>query len=964
MARAVNLAGPSARSAGARSSRRPGLLRARYRTIALLVLLPFAVFGLPAAVGYPLIVGDDLAQNFPLRVLVGRILASGHAPLWDPYLWSGAPLLAGFNAGAAFPTTLLFGVLPATFAWVLTEALTYASAAAGLYVFLRLRRLVAPAALLGALTFAYGGFMAGQLVHIGAVSGVAMIPWLLVSLVLLENATRRAPLADGWPTAARAALPGAALFALAVGLLILAASPGSMLYGMIAVGVYVLFLLRRHRRRGGRRALVGWVVAAGVVGLLVGAIQWLPGLLYAESSQRGAVGFSFFSSGSLPLPLTLLLLIPNLVGGYGRFGQPSYAGTFNLPELTSYVGILPLVAAFATIPRNWGRGRRLAERRAWQAIALLGLVLSWGGNTPLGQVLYHIPIYGQQRDQSRNVATLDLALAILLALWVDGLLRGATARARSRPSGMLAFLPPLLVVVLAVAVLVWEGPAQHLLTVGSVIPGLFVHLAATLAISALLAVVAAVIVVRIDHWGVGRRTRVLTMFVVADLLVFAATGYWAPPHRVTLQRVTPTSAPLAAAMGSGGRFAVFDPGLLLSSAVPQMYRYPQLNILGQPDLNILRRLPSVQGYGSVVSGGYNGATGAHAQTFVRPVSLANGVMSALNLRILLSFPIYFSQRVPSGAPLGAKARYVHATRLSAGGRAVWYFGDQQTVSRVAVPVLAPASSAAGLAHARVGLVGMHGTIRWPSVRTVVVGGTLRVQFLSPEPAAGFLVSAPPHVAVLFGVPRAVTQTGPLVLDGTLQGFLPLSQWRPDGMIGSFALFKNTQALGPYWLQGLPAHIGSHAPSALPAVSTPSAQLAGGAIHVLHSSVSGSATVQVRTPSRAVLVRSEADASGWRAWVRGPGNSSGHWQPVIRVGLVQGVVLPAGTWTVRYSYRPGIVVAAGGATLLGFAVVLSAGLLGVRVRRGRRDHESPATPQSSPPASSSVHGSPSNGHGRR
>src|ERR1700685_1016911 len=92
---------------------------------ALLIALPAVIFGVPALLGHPVLLGDDLTQNFPLRVLTGDQLRGGHLPLFDPYIWSGAPLLAGWNAGAAYPFTWLFAVIPSTGAWVLNQLVTY-----------------------------------------------------------------------------------------------------------------------------------------------------------------------------------------------------------------------------------------------------------------------------------------------------------------------------------------------------------------------------------------------------------------------------------------------------------------------------------------------------------------------------------------------------------------------------------------------------------------------------------------------------------------------------------------------------------------------------------------------------------------------------------------------------------------------------------------------------------------------
>jgi hypothetical protein len=98
--------------------------------VAVLVALPVLIFGVPALLGHPVYPGDDLTQNFPLRVLAGQQIRSGQLPLYDPYIWSGAPLLAGWNAGAAYPLTFLFAIVPATAAWTLN--LIYTRAVAGL----------------------------------------------------------------------------------------------------------------------------------------------------------------------------------------------------------------------------------------------------------------------------------------------------------------------------------------------------------------------------------------------------------------------------------------------------------------------------------------------------------------------------------------------------------------------------------------------------------------------------------------------------------------------------------------------------------------------------------------------------------------------------------------------------------------------------------------------------------------
>ena len=189
--------------------------------------------------------------------------------------------------------------------------------------------------------------------------------------------------------------------------------------------IYAAWQVARLGRRAGPAPVS--VTAGLALGLCLGAVQWLPGLAAISTSQRGADSMALFSSGSLPVRWLLLALVPDLLGGSGSLGQPGFFAFYNLTEVTSYVGILPLVAAFALLGRLRWRPR-LPEWLVWHVMALAGVVLALGGNTPLGNVLYHLPLFGDQRLQSRNILVLDLALAVLLAYWADQPFAGSRDR--------------------------------------------------------------------------------------------------------------------------------------------------------------------------------------------------------------------------------------------------------------------------------------------------------------------------------------------------------------------------------------------------------------------------------------------------------------------------------------------------------------------------------------------------------
>src|SRR5437868_755771 len=164
------------------------------------------------------------------------------------------------------------------------------------------------------------------------------------------------------------------------------------------------------------------------------------------------------------------------------------------------------------------------------------------------------------------------------------------------------------------------------------------------------------------------------VLVVVDLLVYSANQYWltAPP-RSALTDTTGMATAVAAHTGSSGRFAIYDPDQSDTAA---------LDDLGQPDLNVLRRLSSVQGYGSVVSGDYDRATGSHQQSDLSVTALAGTTFDDLNLTTLVTRPGYFTE--PPGSTVAPTGPVPVA--VPAGGQHAWYLGSPRRPTGVSIHV--------------------------------------------------------------------------------------------------------------------------------------------------------------------------------------------------------------------------------------------------------------------------------------
>lgn len=856
------------------------------------------VFALPALAGLPVMPGDDHTQNFPLRVLAGTQIRHGHLPLFDPYIWSGAPLLGGWNAGAAYPLTLLFAVLPGVAAWTLNMVITWWAAGLGTFAFLRASRLSVTASFLGALSFAFAGAMPAQIPHFGLVTGLSWVPLaLLATLRLAESTGLRQRL--GW----------LAVLAAAMGLVILAGEPRSIDDAVIIVTMYACWRAWRLRGLAAGSVFLGAVLAGAALGVALGAVQWLPGLAAIDTSQRVAHSAFLFDSGSLARNRLLLSLVPDLLGGSGSFGQPAFLGTYSLNEVTGYVGLMPLAAACALLARL--RWRPLPEWFIWHLMALVGVLLALGGNTPLGRVLLYLPFFGDQRLQSRNIVIADLALAVLLGYWADAWLsqpREQRWRWRVPARRLLGALPGLAAAGVVLVTIAWGAGMLRWL---GLTPARAAH-AGLLRPWLLPSLVLGVLAVALVWWGPrlqpGRRTRVLTWFVAADVTLFTlltvvavAPGLGSSPAPAATPAAGAAATTVATATGPtrpasaytrGGRFAVYDPGLIGGG---------QLSDLGVPDGNVMSQTPSIEGYTSIVDGTYATATGSHqatgeGQNVLAPRAIGDGTLDQLGTTVLFTPAAYLltpAGTAPDASGAAAASPGGDETVARQGGAglrelmpqqaATWYFGARLPVTSVTIPV--HAAQGATAARVRVGLVLPSGSVKNVTVMTTP-GKPVTISPGGPQQAVAIEVTAASGRASL-GPPVIATAAGARYqADGVLQDALVPPRWKFSGLDGPFAVFRNATARPALTLAPLP-----HEPSA------------GASVRATGGPAFAPSSAQVFSPHGVTVIRAMSAIAGWTAAWRPAGSGASAVLPVRRSGLVQAVTVPAGRGTLTWAYDP-------------------------------------------------------------
>ena len=847
---------------------------------AVLIGIPGAVFILPDLFGgHLLMTGDNVQQNYPLHVLAGSMFRRGELPFWNQYIFSGTPLLAGFNAGAFYPLVGLFVILPDRVAWIATEVILFSLIAVGMYLFLRALKLSVTACVLAAAVFTFSGVVLSQANHVDMTEGFVSVPFMLLAVLHI--------LRDGrWRWSV--------LLGIAFALVIFGGAPEAMLDEALLVIAYAAVSAGFDRLRWWR--VLTRCGAGAALALALSAVQWLPGIAAIDSSQRSGLGRAFAASGSFPPANGLLSLVPYLFGGYGHLGEQKFFSHYNLPEVEIYLGILPIVALLSLWHPRWPSRLAGRERATWYIVGTIGLLLAFGANTPLEHLFNSIPLYGQQRLQSRNMIDVSVAVTVLFAGWLDR--RTDAGKTCGRFDRWVGFVP--LGVVLALAIWAVADPRSLIttLTTASGSPGEIHTVREASSIALAFCLTAGVIVWLRAKLRRGLWMAAVTVFMLIDLGLIAGTSQLiVAPSNALLSGHTPVENYLASHLAPGGRYDVYDP-LGYSSGLSELDN-------GLPDDNVLALLPSVGGYASIVSGEYDARTLTHAQGDLNVPLIGSDAFRELDLQDIVTAPEYFLvplEKAPTGLgkvspvsehqgvdpvlPMGSRAvisgsGYADSPAprgsLASGQTSRWFFGRSLHPTRASVLLTRSATAA----QVRFGTVTQKGTTRWSSPVSVDRGTRRVVAPLPAGKAVGLAVQVlkgrlPAHQAVVVAGARDYE------LDGSLSSAVQPGVWSQATSIGGYTVFDRTRPPAPIHAERSPGQPGAR-------------------VTVLSNGDNGE-TVQVRTTEPVVVVRDVAWDGGWHA-----SDSTNGAPPravaVNRHNLVQQVRLPVGNDVVTFAYQP-------------------------------------------------------------
>ncbi|GFE62125.1 YfhO family protein [Geobacter sp. AOG2] len=357
------------------------------------------------------LLSDEIEQFYVWhRIAAETLQVEGHIPLWNPYIFTGQPLVANAQSSLFYPPNLLLRILSP--GKVATIRVIFNLLFAGFFTFLFCRALNISnkGSLVSAITFAFSG---PTIVWVGfpLANVLVCLPFLMWAgekILLHRSLFRTAMLGAG------------------MGLALLGGHPETTFQILAIFSLYflarVVFLKSSLQIKGG---LLGSFLLAVMLGAVISGIQLLPFLdfmrqssTFARGGRGGGMAGNLFYSPEWVANLTtaITFICPNF------FGNPldhSYIWPFtnfqNYNEQSVYFGLVPLALAGGALFTD-------SKRLPLLIITVLSIFcigVAW--HLPCFEAISHLPVFSMAPSKRFRLPFVFLA-AVMAGFGYDILL--------------------------------------------------------------------------------------------------------------------------------------------------------------------------------------------------------------------------------------------------------------------------------------------------------------------------------------------------------------------------------------------------------------------------------------------------------------------------------------------------------------------------------------------------------------
>ncbi len=339
----------------------------------------------------------DVYSTFYLwKSLAAESIRNLQWPLWNPYSYSGYPLLANFHSGALYLGNLLMVVLGDINGWSALIIFGVVGSFTSMYLMLRQLKMTTLAALLGGFAYAFSGFSISWSQFINAPQAMVWLPLLIMCIdkYFEDNKLKH-------------------LFWLPF-LFFLFITAGHFQITVYGSAILLLFVLWKA---ASKKNISKTFIFIPILLITIGfsAMQILPTMEMAKQGIRSNDRvLEDRNYGLSPMRNLINLFAPDF---FGNPVKANFWGFFNYHETIFYAGLLTtLVMIWALF--LWKKIS--ATTKFFWIIAIVALL--FGFDTPFGRAIYLWKVPGlSTSDAGRIASVFVLGSSVVLAGVVDNL---------------------------------------------------------------------------------------------------------------------------------------------------------------------------------------------------------------------------------------------------------------------------------------------------------------------------------------------------------------------------------------------------------------------------------------------------------------------------------------------------------------------------------------------------------------
>lgn len=331
---------------------------------------------------------------YPWKTFVIEMLKDVQIPLWNPYNFSGSPLLANAQSAVFHPLNILYLAVSQPVAWSVSVISQIVVALVSTYLFAKKIGLAQKSAVLSSIAYSCSLYMSVFLEYNTLGHIIALLPLSLYAVETLFE---------------KFSIKGLIIF---VGSIVLAVFAGHIQiagFNLMFILSYIFFRTAASSDRFKKMVQFGGFI---ILSFCIAAIQILPTIELIRFSARVSQDYNFLVEKLLIQPFQFILFFsPDF------FGNPvtrNYVVSDSYPGNALYIGIVPILFAIYAVTLR----RKTWHIKFFTSACIVLLLLFF--RTPFSEIFYRLEIpFFSTGSPTNAIYILSLMMAIMAGYGLD-----------------------------------------------------------------------------------------------------------------------------------------------------------------------------------------------------------------------------------------------------------------------------------------------------------------------------------------------------------------------------------------------------------------------------------------------------------------------------------------------------------------------------------------------------------------